>query len=158
MIVRTHVAFGGQEVVFVGSERPWEFRKQSQVFSRKLEKLCELVFIETDEEFFSWCADRQLSTVALEISSDSSPLRNFQFPDRTALVVGNEGKGLTGEFMARCDHRILIPQYGQVGCLNVAVSCSIALYEISRSATNPQPVHGSSFVVRDGTGAEPQHG
>ena len=94
MIVRTHVAFGGQEVVFVvGSERPWEFRKQSQAFSRKLEKLCELVFIETDEEFFSWCTDRQLSTVALEISSDSSPLRNFQFPDRTALlVVGNEGE------------------------------------------------------------------
>jgi 23S rRNA (guanosine2251-2'-O)-methyltransferase len=33
MIVRSHVAFGGQQVVFIGDDKPWEFRKGSQSFS-----------------------------------------------------------------------------------------------------------------------------
>ncbi len=147
MIVRSHVAFGGVQIVFVGQNKPWEFRKQSQSFSRKLEKLCEMVFIDTDEDFFAWCAAQNYSSTALEISTSSSPIRNYPFPERTALIVGSEGAGLPSEFIARCDHRVLIPQFGQVECLNVAVSCSIALYELSRSAANPQKIQDSSFIT-----------
>jgi len=38
MIVRSHVANNGAEIVFVGNDLPWEFKKGSQSFSRKLEK------------------------------------------------------------------------------------------------------------------------
>lgn len=149
MIVRTHVAFGGNEIVFVGVTKPWDFKKRSQAFSRRLEELCEMIFLPTDDAFFHWCGDKAYTPVALEISSESRPLRDYPFPARTALVVGNEGRGLPEDFMARCPHRVLIPQYGQAGCLNVAVSCSIALYEVSRASTNPQELEGSKFGVRD---------
>jgi len=39
MIVRSHVAFGGEEILIVGSE-PRQFKKRAQGFSRRLEKLC----------------------------------------------------------------------------------------------------------------------
>jgi hypothetical protein len=39
MIVRSHVAFGGEELVVIGTE-PWQFKKRAQSFSRRLEHLC----------------------------------------------------------------------------------------------------------------------
>ena len=51
-VVRAYVVFGGAPVVFVGHRRPWEFKKRTQVFSRKLERHCELVFLDDYDAFF----------------------------------------------------------------------------------------------------------
>lgn len=149
MIIRTHVAFGGAEVVFVGYEHHWHFRKGSQAFSRKLERLCDIVFLKTDDELFDWAQCRQYSTVAIEIDEGAIPLSRFKFPPRTALVVGNEARGLTPSFMTRCNHRVVIPQFGHAECLNVAVSCSIALYELSRNEAGVQAIQGAKFISPD---------
>ena len=149
MIVRSHVAFGGDKVVFVGHELPWRFRKSTQAFSRKLEKICELVYLREDEEFFKWCHDHNLSSVAIEISPNTSDLRNFEFPQRTALIVGSEAIGLTTDFLARCDAIVRIPQFGQVECLNVAVSASVAMYELNRTNVHANNVSGSKYLVEN---------
>jgi 23S rRNA (guanosine2251-2'-O)-methyltransferase len=44
MIVRSHVAFGGEEIVIVGSE-PWQVKKRAQSFSRRLERLCRIRYL-----------------------------------------------------------------------------------------------------------------
>ncbi len=80
-IVRTHVAFGGGPVVFVGQQKPWEFRKGSQAFSRKLERLVDLIFLDSDDDFFAWCDREEFEPVAIEISADARPLPNYPFPD-----------------------------------------------------------------------------
>ncbi|HEV7129761.1 MAG TPA: 23S rRNA (guanosine(2251)-2'-O)-methyltransferase RlmB, partial [Ktedonobacterales bacterium] len=49
-----------------------------------------------------------------------------------ALVVGNEGKGISRLVREHCDVLIRIPMRGRVGSLNAAVAGSIALYEILR--------------------------
>jgi len=49
-----------------------------------------------------------------------------------ALVIGNEGNGLTPEFIARCAGKISIPCPGPVESLNAAAAASILLYETSR--------------------------
>src|SRR5689334_1092636 len=49
-----------------------------------------------------------------------------------ALVVGNEGKGISHLVRQHCDVLISIPMRGRVGSLNAAVAGSIALYEILR--------------------------
>jgi 23S rRNA (guanosine2251-2'-O)-methyltransferase len=149
MIVRTHVALGGREILFAGYDRPWQFGKASQAFSRKLESLCEIAFIRTDDELFAWTGARNYSTVALEIHPTAVPLPAFRFPERTALIVGNEGAGLCQSLLIRCDHTVVVPQFGPAECLNVAVSCSIALYELRRGATGGNTVRGSKFVLPD---------
>ncbi|MEO7000219.1 MAG: 23S rRNA (guanosine(2251)-2'-O)-methyltransferase RlmB [Ktedonobacterales bacterium] len=50
----------------------------------------------------------------------------------TALVVGNEGKGLSRLVRDHCDLLIKLPMRGHVGSLNAGVAGSIALYEIWR--------------------------
>jgi 23S rRNA (guanosine2251-2'-O)-methyltransferase len=49
-----------------------------------------------------------------------------------ALVVGNEGKGISRLVRQHCDLLVRIPMRGRVGSLNAAVAGSIALYAILR--------------------------
>ncbi len=46
-----------------------------------------------------------------------------------ALVVGNEGKGISRLVREHCDLLIKLPMYGHINSLNAAVAGSIALYE-----------------------------
>jgi tRNA G18 (ribose-2'-O)-methylase SpoU len=51
-------------------------------------------------------------------------------PERVALIVGNEGEGLTGATRAAADRRVRIPMAPGADSLNVAVACGIALHRI----------------------------
>ena len=50
----------------------------------------------------------------------------------TAFLIGNEGKGLSPEVVARADARICIPMLGKVESLNAAVAASVLMYEAAR--------------------------
>ncbi len=45
------------------------------------------------------------------------------------IVVGSEGRGLSGAVRRRCDFLVRIPLYGALGSLNAAVAGSILLFE-----------------------------
>ena len=49
-----------------------------------------------------------------------------------ALVVGNEGKGISRLVREHCDLLIKLPMHGHINSLNAAVAGSIALYEALR--------------------------
>ncbi len=49
-----------------------------------------------------------------------------------ALVVGNEGKGISRLVREHCDQLIRLPMYGYINSLNAAVAGSIAIYEALR--------------------------
>lgn len=49
-----------------------------------------------------------------------------------AVVLGNEGQGITPELIDAADSRLIIPLIGQAESLNVAVAAGIILYEAVR--------------------------
>lgn len=49
-----------------------------------------------------------------------------------AIVMGNEGKGLSRLVKEKCDWTVSLPMKGQVSSLNASVACSLLLYEIYR--------------------------
>jgi len=51
---------------------------------------------------------------------------------RLALIMGNEGQGLSPEWRAVADGLLKIPLQPQVDSLNVAVACAVVLYEVYR--------------------------
>lgn len=51
-------------------------------------------------------------------------------PARLALVLGNEGSGVSGEFLRACDRRVRIAVSGRVESLNVAVAGALLLDRI----------------------------
>lgn len=62
------------------------------------------------------------------------------FPPKTALVLGNEGHGVSPLLRTHCDALISIPTQGNVDSLNVSVAAGILLYEIRRSQQSPYSV------------------
>jgi tRNA G18 (ribose-2'-O)-methylase SpoU len=59
-------------------------------------------------------------------------LFEFQFPERTALVVGNERTGLTAQELSKLDHVVEIPVYGLPYSHNAATAACMAIYEYCR--------------------------
>jgi tRNA G18 (ribose-2'-O)-methylase SpoU len=51
--------------------------------------------------------------------------------DRVALLLGNEGSGVSHAAAAACDHRVRIPTAPNVDSLNVAVAAGIALSRLT---------------------------
>lgn len=48
--------------------------------------------------------------------------------DEFALIVGNEGSGVAGEYLSKADDIVKIPLYGKAESLNVAIAAGILLY------------------------------
>jgi 23S rRNA (guanosine2251-2'-O)-methyltransferase len=53
----------------------------------------------------------------------------------SAIVIGNEGRGVAEELLRRTTVTISIPQAGQIDSLNAAVAAGIILYEAQRQRT-----------------------
>lgn len=49
------------------------------------------------------------------------------YPDKVALVLGNEGNGIRKKVREHCDKLIKIPMYGEINSLNVSVAAGILL-------------------------------
>ena len=69
-----------------------------------------------------------IAGLALEDSSEMSK-ENLTGP--IALVLGNEGKGISRIVRENCDFLVRIPMKGEVGSLNVSVATGIGLYEVT---------------------------
>lgn len=59
-------------------------------------------------------------------------IRKFQTPDKTVLVIGDEGYGISGKVMSKCEVKLSIPQRSSFDSYNVSVATSIILYELLR--------------------------
>ena len=62
------------------------------------------------------------------------PVDTVERPPRTALVVGNEGSGLSDHSRAHVDALVAVPMAETVESLNVAVAAGILLYLVTRTS------------------------
>ena len=58
---------------------------------------------------------------------------DIDYKTKIALVIGNEGKGISRLVSENCDYLAKIPMSGTVNSLNASVACGIFLSEIVRS-------------------------
>ncbi len=66
--------------------------------------------------------------VGVETSHRSVDLREAEWPQECALMVGGESKGLPPEAVALCQQVVHIPTSGPLHSLNVSHALAIALY------------------------------
>jgi 23S rRNA (guanosine2251-2'-O)-methyltransferase len=66
--------------------------------------------------------------VALEITTTCQPYYAVDYPERVALVLGNEDHGVTRACLALCDAAVFVPMYGKGRSLNVHVSLAVVGY------------------------------
>lgn len=56
--------------------------------------------------------------------------RSISYPNKTILIIGNEGKGLSRIVKEETDEIISIPMYGKVNSLNASVAAGVLIYGI----------------------------
>lgn len=67
---------------------------------------------------------------ALEITTSCQPYYAVDYPQRVALVLGNEDHGVTRSCLSQCDAAIFVPMYGKGRSLNVHVSLAVVGYHL----------------------------
>lgn len=64
--------------------------------------------------------------------NNGTDISKYQFPDKFALIMGNEGSGINIDFQELCNDFIYIKMNKGCESLNVAIATSIILYEINK--------------------------
>lgn len=69
------------------------------------------------------------------VGTDAAANESFTAVDYdlpVALVIGNEGKGISRLLKQRCDFLVRLPMKGQVPSLNASVAAALLMYEVMR--------------------------
>ena len=56
--------------------------------------------------------------------------RDVDYTGKIALVIGNEGNGISKSVLSACDYVTKIPMYGKINSLNASVAAGIMIYEM----------------------------
>lgn len=64
---------------------------------------------------------------------DSIDYRDIDYSGKIALVIGNEGAGISSLVRKKCDFIAKIPMYGTTNSLNASVASGIMIYEVVRN-------------------------
>jgi len=75
--------------------------------------------------------DRRVWVVGTEMEA-TEDYRELDGQLPIALVIGNEGKGISRLVRKKCDWTVSLPMKGKVSSLNASVACSLLLYEVYR--------------------------
>ena len=59
--------------------------------------------------------------------------RTIDYSGKIAIIIGNEGKGMSSIISSNCDFIAEIPMYGKINSLNASVAAGIIIYEAIRS-------------------------
>ncbi len=70
---------------------------------------------------------RQIPVLATALNADAIDYQTFDALDSCAIIMGNEGQGVSTELIHQADQSIYIPMPGQSESLNVAVATGILL-------------------------------
>ncbi|VUD47279.1 tRNA (guanosine(18)-2'-O)-methyltransferase [Thalassocella blandensis] len=75
---------------------------------------------------------RGFQILAANLTEDAVDYRKVDYTVPTALVMGAEVKGVSGQSQAAADYNIVLPMYGMVESYNVSVACALILAEAQR--------------------------
>ena len=81
------------------------------------------------EECYNKLRAKGFLIYASSTSIVSKNIFDLDFTGKTAIVFGNEHRGLSKESIERANETFFIPMFGMVQSLNVSVSAAITIYE-----------------------------
>ena len=137
-LIRSVEAFGASGVVaFPGTVSVWN----GKVLRASAGSVFRVpVVAEKPPAAFAAIAARSIPVYAAVPGSsgaDAVPCSQVDWTRPAALLIGNEGSGLSQDLLDRADQLISIPTPGPVESLNAAIAASVLLYEAARQRSRP---------------------
>ncbi|MDI6717852.1 MAG: TrmH family RNA methyltransferase [Patescibacteria group bacterium] len=121
----TKVSLGAEDYLL------WEKSKSALTVIKKLKKTgCKILAIEQSKNSVPYYSLKTYKSrrQSIETPAEASELKSL----KTALVVGNEVKGLTKSILNEADEILEIPMFGKKESLNVAVAFGIVAFEFAK--------------------------
>ena len=87
-------------------------------------------------ELVDWLSDNHISLAATALSS-TNLYHEVDLKGPVAIVLGNEGAGVSVELLSKAEQHLYIPIYGKAESLNVAAAAAIIFYEAARQRRVP---------------------
>lgn len=124
-IVRTHNAFCGQEIFYLGRKK---YNRRGCVGTYLYEHI---THFGTLEEALKG-VPAKYTWVGIDNRPGSVPLQDFEWPAQPLLIFGQEREGLDflPQLTYHCSQVVRIPQTGSTRSLNVGVASGIAMYDL----------------------------
>ena len=129
-IIRTADAFGIAGIVIM--------KGSADVYSPKTVRSAAgsilrvpIITIEDEDELFNLATGMGLKVIATGLK-DAEDVRETDLREGLAIVIGNEGKGVSETILDRAERRIKIPMEGRIDSLNAAIATAIIAYECKR--------------------------
>ena len=63
---------------------------------------------------------------------NESNYQEINYPEKSVLIIGSEGFGMSRLVKESCDYVVSIPMYGKINSLNASVAAGIMIYELIR--------------------------
>lgn len=87
------------------------------------------IYLENIDKEILRCKMKGLSFYAAHLKGKKS-YKEISYSDRTAILIGNEARGLSEWLSNQADEYLKIPMQGEVESLNAAIAAALIMYEI----------------------------
>ncbi|MBT8763437.1 tRNA (guanine-N2)-dimethyltransferase [Desulfohalobiaceae bacterium Ax17] len=129
-ILRSCDAFGVQKVHLYYSQEAFPCLGKKSSASAK--KWVDCIRHRQAEKMVTELKEQGFKLVGTGFSERAVPLTEWDFTKPTAVILGNEHRGMDEELLALVPNELYIPMQGMVQSLNVSVAAAIILYEAWR--------------------------
>ncbi len=122
--LRTAEGLGLQEVHIIA---PGDYRPHKKV-SQGADKWLDIHRHQTPEAAAAALRGRGYRLFAAALTPGACSIDDLDFTKKTAVVLGNEHEGISGELLALCDGAFVIPMRGFTQSFNISVAAAITVY------------------------------
>lgn len=84
------------------------------------------------EQTAAWLEEQEIPLYATALRDNSVPLTEVSL-ERAAVLIGNEGRGVSERGLQLSRKQLIIPMEGRAESLNASIAASIVMYEMSRT-------------------------
>ncbi len=117
-------------------EKAPNLKRHGKQSSASAKKWLEFKVFDNVEECFADLRGQNFRIYASHLTKHAIGLHDIDFAENTAVILGNEHRGVSEEACALADGVYFIPMMGMVESLNVSVAAAVSLYEALRQREN----------------------
>ncbi|CAM3250928.1 RNA methyltransferase [Streptobacillus felis] len=89
------------------------------------------IIYEDKEKIIDFLKNNNYNIISTALSKESIDYRNVELiSDKNAYIFGNEGGGVSNEFLDISNQKAIIPIYGNIESLNVSIALGVFLYKM----------------------------
>ncbi len=130
-LMRTAESFGFDGIVTVGSEIS---RFSPKVMRSAMGSALRMpvMHFDTPEAAAEFLSPKNITVYSAVLNSDSKKLNEVELSLPVAVAVGNEGRGLSEEFVNTFPSCVYIPMSGKTESLNAGAAAAVLMWEVYR--------------------------